>query len=79
LWGSAPTISALFGLPRGRLLTLAKQGHIRARKLDPAKRTSATVYKVGDVKDWLENEAPSPRAEPFEARRRAAGAGVAQG
>jgi len=80
LWGSAAVIAALFGLPRGRLLALAKAGHIRARKLDPDSRTAAIVYRTADVKEWLENVAPQPRAEPFEARRGArAAACAAQG
>ena len=35
LWGTAETVTALYGLPRARLLALAREGSIRARKLDP--------------------------------------------
>ena len=69
LWGNAATVAALYGIPRNRLLELAKSGHIRARKLSPDSRSATIVFRTADVKDWLENEAPAPRAEAFEPRR----------
>ncbi len=69
LWGTAETVTALYGIPRGRLLGLAKSGHIRARKLSPDSRSATIVYRTADVKDWLDNEAPPPRAQAFEPRR----------
>ena len=69
LWGNAATVAALYGIPRNRLLELAKSGHIRARKLSPDSRSATIVFRTADVQDWLENEAPKPRAEAFEPRR----------
>jgi len=66
LWGTAETVTALFGIPRRRLLELARAKHIRARKLSPQSRSATVVYRTADVKDWLENEAPAPRVEAFE-------------
>ncbi len=65
LWGTADSVTALYGIPRHRLLELARCGHIRARKLSPESRSATIVYKTADVKEWLENEAPVPRAEAF--------------
>ena len=65
LWGNAATVSALYGIPRNRLLELAKSGHIRARKLSPDSRSATTVFRTADVRDWLENEASKPRLEAF--------------
>ncbi|HNX35160.1 MAG TPA: hypothetical protein PKM57_11065 [Kiritimatiellia bacterium] len=69
LWGTAESVTALFGIPRRRLLELARTGHIRARKLSPESRSSTIVFRTADVKEWLENEAPKPRAEFFEPTR----------
>ena len=69
LWGTADSVTALYGIPRRRLLDLARTGHIRARKLSPDSRSATIVFRTADVKDWLENEAPAPRAEAFEPRR----------
>ena len=66
LWGNAATVAALYGIPRNRLLELAKSGHIRARKLSPDSRSATIVFRTADVKDWLENEATKPRQEAFE-------------
>jgi hypothetical protein len=66
LWGNAATVAALYGIPRNRLLELAKSGHIRARKLSPDSRSATIVFRTADVKDWLENEAAKPRQEAFE-------------
>lgn len=66
LWGNAASVMALYGVPRRRLLELAKAGTIRARKMDPDSRTSTIVFRTADVKDWLENEAAKPRLEAFE-------------
>lgn len=76
LWGTAESVTALYGIPKRRLFELARTGHIRARKLSPNSRTSTVVFRTSDVKDWLENEAPTPRAEAFEPRR---GAGAIVG
>ena len=62
-------MTALYGIPRRRLLELAKGGHIRARKLSPDSRSATIVFRTADVKEWLENDAPKPRAEAFEPRR----------
>ena len=69
LWGTSESVTALYGIPRRRLLDLARAGHIRARKLSPDSRSSTIVFRTADVKDWLENEAPKPRAEAFTPRR----------
>jgi hypothetical protein len=71
-WGTTETVTALYGIPRSRLLALAKAGFIRARKLSPNSRSATIVYRMADVKDWLENEAPQPRVQAFEPRRGAA-------
>lgn len=68
LWGTAESVTALYGIPRRRLLDLAKGGHIRARKLSPDSRSATIVFRTADVKEWLENDAPKPRAEAFEPR-----------
>lgn len=68
VWGTAESVTALYGIPRRRLLELAKAGHIRARKLSPDSRTATIVFRTSDVKDWLDNEAPTPRAQAFEPR-----------
>ena len=65
LWGTSESVTALYGIPRRRLLDLARAGHIRARKLSPDSRSSTIVFRTADVKEWLENEAPKPRAEAF--------------
>lgn len=65
IWGNAASVTALYGIPRRRLLELAKSGHIRARKLSPDSRSATIVFRTADVKDWLENDAPKPRAEAF--------------
>ena len=65
LWGNAASVMALYGIPRRRLLELAKSGHIRARKLSPDSRSATIVFRTADVKDWLENEAAKPRLETF--------------
>lgn len=69
LWGTADSVTALYGIPRRRLLDLAKTGHIRARKLSPDSRSATIVFRTADVMDWLENEAPQPRQAAFEPRR----------
>ena len=66
LWGTSESVTALYGIPRRRLLDLARAGHIRARKLSPDSRSSTIVFRTADVKDWLENEAAKPRQEAFE-------------
>ena len=66
IWGNAASVTALYGIPRRRLLELAKSGHIRARKLSPDSRSATIVFRTADVKDWLENEAAKPRQEAFE-------------
>jgi hypothetical protein len=68
VWGTAESVTALYGIPRRRLLDLAKSGHIRARKLSPDSRSATIVFRTSDVKDWLDNEAPTPRAQAFEPR-----------
>jgi hypothetical protein len=69
IWGTAPTVAALYGLTAGKLRELAKSGHVRARKENPDSRSSRIVFRCADVGDWLENEAKPPRAQAFEARR----------
>ncbi len=69
LWGTAECATALYGIPQRRLFELARTGHIRARKMSPDSRTSTIVFRMADVKDWLENEAPVPRARAFLPRR----------
>ena len=68
IWGTADCVTALYGIPRRRLLDLAKSGHIRARKLTPDSRSATIVFRTADVKDWLDHEAPTPRAKAFEPR-----------
>ena len=66
VWGTADSVIALYGIPRQRLLALARAGTIRARKMDPDSRSASIVFRVQDVREWLEQEAPTPRVEPFE-------------
>lgn len=68
IWGTAACVTALYGIPRRRLLDLAKSGHIRARKLTPDSRSATIVFRTADVRDWLDHEAPTPRAQAFEPR-----------
>ena len=68
VWGTAESVTALYGIPRRRLLDLAKSGHIRARKLSPDSRSAPIVFRTADVRDWLDNEAPTPRTQAFEPR-----------
>ena len=65
VWGTAQSVAALYGVPRRRLLSLAKAGTIRARKMSPDSRSSSTVFRMQDVREWLEQEAPAPRARLF--------------
>ena len=69
LWGTAESVTALYGIPQRWLFELARTGHIRARKMSPDSRTSTIVFRTADVKDWLENEAPVPRTRAFAPRR----------
>lgn len=70
VWGTSPVVSARYGITQGKLRELARSGIVRARKENPDSRTSRTVFRCSDVNEWLENEAPRPRAEAFEPRRR---------
>lgn len=65
IWGTGPTVAALTGLTLGKIRELAKSGHVRARKENPESRSSRIVFRVSDINDWLEHEAPSPRAQGF--------------
>ncbi len=76
VWGTAQSVAALYGVPRRRLLSLAKAGTIRARKMSPDSRSSSTVFRMEDVREWLEQEAPTPRARMFKGCCRAADAAV---
>ena len=72
VWGTAQSVAALYGVPRRRLLSLARAGTIRARKMSPDSRSSSMVFRMQDVRDWLEQEAPAPRARMFRRYCRAA-------
>jgi len=74
VWGTSESVAALYGIPRQRLLALARAGTIRARKMDPESRSASIVFRLQDVREWLEQEAPSPRVEPFANGRAADGA-----
>lgn len=65
VWGTADSVIALYGIPRQRLLALARAGTIRARKMDPESRSASIVFRLQDVREWLEQEAPTPRVVPF--------------
>jgi hypothetical protein len=69
LWGTFETGTARYGITRRKLLELAKQGPIRARKENPDSRSARIVFRLADVKDWMENEAPTPRTQEFEPTR----------
>jgi len=69
IWGRASVVVACYGITRSKVFALAKSGHIRARKEDPDCRSSRIVFRLSDVGDWLEKEAPSPRSMPFKSRR----------
>ena len=69
VYGTAPTVMALYGLTRGKLLDLAKAGHVRAVKENPDSRSSRIVFRCSDVREWLETEGRPPRSEAFEPRR----------
>lgn len=74
VWGTADSVIALYGVPRQRLLALARAGTIRARKMDPDSRSATIVFRLQDVREWLEKEAPTPRVEPFQDGRTSVGA-----
>lgn len=71
VWGTADSVIALYGIPRQRLLALARAGTIRARKMDPESRSASIVFRLQDVREWLEQEAPTPRVQPFDDNRTA--------
>ena len=60
VWARSQVCEALTGVPDGVLRKLVNDGQVRARKMDPAKKTSACVFRVRDVLDWLEKEAGKP-------------------
>lgn len=68
IYGTAETVSALYGLTRGKLLDLAKSGQIRAVKENPDSRSSRIVFRISDVREWLETQGRPPRVEAFESR-----------
>ncbi len=69
VWGRIGAVEALTGCPENVLRRLANEGLVRARKMSDSDN-SACVYRVQDVLDWLEDEAPKPQ------KYRVAGAGA---
>lgn len=68
IYGTAPTVIALYGITRGKLLELAKTGFVRAVKENPDSRSSRIVFRCSDVLEWMEQNGQRPRAEAFEPR-----------
>ncbi len=60
VWARLDGVMRVSGLPNLVIRRLYNEGHIRARKVDPAHANSATIYNMADVLAWIENEAPSP-------------------
>jgi hypothetical protein len=59
VWAQQGVVKALTGVPDNVLRRLSNEGRVRAKKMDAAKANSATVFRVQDVLDWLEEEAPA--------------------
>jgi hypothetical protein len=62
-WADIDTVTALTGIPDNEIRRLFNDHKIRARKGDPNRPNTWTVFNVRDVKAWLENEASEPN--PF--------------
>lgn len=77
IWGTGPTVAVLTGLTLGKIRELVKFGHVRARKENPESRSSRIVFRVSDINDWLEHEAPAPTAQGFQPCRGSAIAALA--
>ena len=60
VWARIETCIALSGVPDKRIKSLCNDGRIRARKMDPERPNSACVYRIQDIFDWLEEDAPKP-------------------
>lgn len=60
IWARLDEIMRLSGLPNLVVRRLYNEGHVRARKVDAARTNSATVYRVEDVLNWLDKDAPRP-------------------
>ena len=53
-WARAAELRALYGLPKETLRGMVMAGKICAKKCDPTLRRSATLYRVSDVREAVE-------------------------
>lgn len=60
VWARIALATYLSGLPHYVIRKLVNDGEVRARKAEPGKANSATVYRVRDILDWLETKAEKP-------------------
>lgn len=54
-WARAAELRALYGLPKETLRGMVMAGKICAKKCDPTLRYSATLYRVKDVREAIED------------------------
>ena len=69
-WARAAELRALYGLPKETLRGMVMAGKICAKKCDPTLRYSATLYRVSDVREAIE-ELPDYREWMREEERKA--------
>lgn len=60
IWARMALVVAVTGLPHYTVRRLFNEGRVRAVKCDPDKANSATVYKLGDVLEWMDTEGQPP-------------------
>lgn len=58
IWGTAATVARITAIDCRRLKELANAGVIRARKIGDSVQ-SPTLYRISDVCDWIEEQAPA--------------------
>jgi hypothetical protein len=59
IWAQMPVVKAMFGLSDNKVRELANAGKVRAKKQDPSKPGSVTVFRCQDVEDWIDEEMPA--------------------
>lgn len=59
VWARSEVVQALTGLPDSVLRRLYNDGLIRVVKSQDA-RNAACVYRLGDVLEWMDTQAPKP-------------------
>lgn len=60
VWARMAEVAALTGVPEKVVYRLCNTGKVRARKMEADKANSACVFRLGDVLEWLEEEASPP-------------------